>query len=158
MITYFSKQIRTNKNLKELNVSLYRLLYRKENNYFPFFPFCLFDSEYYVYLKKRIKYPYDGEINQTDFTFDNQLSLDSTRHIKIKGKITPEIDCTVIQLNFQTSLVTIIAYITAILYGTWTLIIDGNPTFLLVLPFLIVNEILVTTRNFKRIKNQATSP
>ena len=155
MITYFSKQIKTNKNLKELNESLFKLIFRKENNYFPFFPFCLFDSKYYVYLKKRIKYPYNGEINQTDFTFNKQLALNSTRYIKIKGKITPEINCTVIQLNFQTSILTIIAYLAAIIYGTWTLITECNPTFLIILPFFFANEILVLILNFKKIKKQA---
>ena len=73
MTTYFSIQIRTNKNRKKLNESLYKLLRGKENDNFPVYPFCFFDAKYYTNIKKRIKAPYYGEISNNEFTFNRTI-------------------------------------------------------------------------------------
>ncbi len=152
---YFSTQIRTNKNRNELNQSLYGLLRRKENDYFPVYPFCFFDSEYYKSINKRIKSPYYGEIKNDEFTFKRTFYINYFRQLKIVGKINYEIDSTSVRLNFQMNKMTVIAYLALLVFGIWEYVVKNDPI-ILVFPIFMIIEYFILFYNYLKIRNKIT--
>jgi hypothetical protein len=154
-MTYFSTQIRTNKNRNELNKSLYGLLRRKENDYFPVYPFCFFDSEYYKSIIKSIKSPYYGEIKNDEFTFKRAFYINFFRQLKIVGKINYEIDSTSVRLNFQMNTMTVIAYLALLVFGIWEYVVKNDPI-ILVFPIFLIIEYFILFYNYVKIRNKIT--
>lgn len=155
-MTYFSTQIRTNKNRKELNQSLYGLLRGKENDYFPVYPFCFFDSEYYKSLNKKIKSPYYGEIKNDEFTFKRTIFINYFRQLKIVGRINHEIDSASVRLNFQINTITVIAYLALLVFGIWEYIVKNDPI-ILVFPIFLTIEYFIVLYNYVKIRKTITN-
>ena len=153
MITYFSTQIKTNKNTKELNESLNSLLWSIDDLYIPFYPFCLFTADYYRQLRKGIKTPYFGEISKNEFTLKRYIRANGIKKLKIVGKITTENEKTIIHLKFQQNIVFLIAYLILIIYCIWAYF-TKEELYIILLPFFLLNEYAIVFYHYLRIKKR----
>ena len=155
-MTYFSIQIKTNKTRKELYQSLYGLIQEKENSYFPVYPFCFFDSEYYKNIKKKMKSPYSGEIKNNEFIFKRTIFINYFRQLKIVGKINSENDNVNVLLNFQMNTITVMLYLALLVFGIWEYISKNDPIILVFIIFLVI-EYLIVLYNYLKIRVSITS-
>jgi len=162
MITYFKKNIKSNKNKGELIISLNKLLFKDKNEYFAIFPLCLFDSKYYAYKRQKRKSPYFGKISNNEFNFERQIAYGGTgnrriRTININGKILEEKEKRLIQLRFKTNLISIIVFIALIPLSIWLYFKMGNIVWLSIVPIILINEIFILINDIKRIKKETTT-
>ncbi len=162
MITYYSKNIISNKDKSELFKSLKNLLFKDNNEYFAFFPLCLFDSKYYAFLRQKRQSPYKGKIQENEFKFERQIAIGGTskhriRTINIEGKIIYQKEHYKIQVKFKTHLISIIAFFSMIPLSIWAYLKMENIAWLLIVPFILVYEILIIKKDIKTIKNKTTT-
>jgi len=162
MITYFSKNIQSNKDKNELIKSLNNLLLKGKNDYFAIFPLCLFDSKYYTFLRQKRKSPYKGKIDKSEFHFERQIAYGGTtnrriRTVNIDGKIIDQQEKRQIQLKFKTYPISLIVFIILIPFSFWLYLKMDNVVWLLIIPIILINEILIIIKDTRRIKKETTS-
>jgi hypothetical protein len=161
---YFKKELTYKANKSSVEKAISSLILDENKDYFSFFPFCLFDKEYYLFLKQKRQAPYSGKLIGDKFQLFRYIGYGGVpsrtiRTIKIIGEITSvESQMTTINVKFvETYFYAIfLCTIPIILIVSWLFDFHFKLILMMTLIF-IVNEVYLIVSNLikidKRIKN-----
>lgn len=125
MLIYYTKTQIVNRDKQDVISSLNSLLFKEENNYLPFYPFCFFSPKYYLFLKERRKSPYYGIKKNDVFEFTKYSIITRTWQIRFNVEVISEFGKTIVLLKFILSKFDLIVLVIGVSFFL-SLVIFGN--------------------------------